>query len=191
MVPLPFEIDADVRPTGNAPTAPPRPGVRVPVDGFRDHAVAALRAEGYRMTHQRGALLDLIGRSGGHLDAEALHVLALRHDPRISLSTVYRTLALLKRHDLVAEVHLNEEHHHYEARTGEVHYHLVCRECGGVEEFGAELVESMREILTRDYGFHVQGVDLDVSGTCRRCVTGSGARLEGTVPGRGRILAGA
>lgn len=141
----------------------------VAIDDFRVHAMAALRAEGYRMTQQRGALLELIARSRGHLDAVALHQLARVVDPRISLSTVYRTLSLLKRHSLVTEVHLNEEHHHYEARIGEAHYHLICRECGGVEEFGAEVLESMRLVFRRDYGFVVHAVDLDVSGTCKSC----------------------
>ncbi len=175
MAPLPREIDVGPRATVATP-----PGARqagrgvdsatvIAIDDFRVHAMAALRAEGYRMTQQRGALLDLIAQNRGHLDAVALHLLARAVDPRISLSTVYRTLALLKRHALVAEVHLNEEHHHYEARIGEAHYHLICRECGGVEEFGAEVLEAMRQGFRRDYGFVVHEVDLDVSGTCRNC----------------------
>ena len=169
MAPLPREIEIDPRlAVGGAVATPENPGSSA-IDDFRVHAMAALLAEGYRMTQQRGALLELIARSRGHLDAVALHQLARVADPRISLSTVYRTLSLLKRHALVTEVHLNEEHHHYEARIGEAHYHLICRECGGVEEFGAEVLESMRLVFRRDYGFVVHAVDLDVSGTCKNC----------------------
>lgn len=187
MVPLYREVEYGPRPAiapGKGPRAsrpePEQSGVPrfdggeaddpVAVADFGVHARAALRAEGYRMTQQRESLLRLIARNTGHLEAVALHDLARRDHPRISLSTVYRTLSLLKRHDLVAEVHLNEEHHHYEAKMGEAHYHLVCRECGGVEEFGADVVEAMREAFRRDFGFVVHGMDLDVTGTCRRCI---------------------
>lgn len=169
MSPLPREIEVDPTASGVIPAPTPESSTPIAIDDFRVHAEAALRAEGYRMTQQRSALLDLIAQSPGHLDALALHQLARVADPRMSLSTVYRTLSLLKRHALVTEVHLNEDHHHYEARIGEAHYHLICRECGGVEEFGAEVLEAMRQVFRRDFGFVVHDVDLDVSGTCKNC----------------------
>jgi Fur family ferric uptake transcriptional regulator len=169
MVPLPREIEVGPHPAGTPPLPLSDSATAVAIDNFRVHAMAALRAEGYRMTQQRGALLALIAQNRGHLDAVGLHQLARAADPRISISTVYRTLSLLKRHALVTEVHLNEEHHHYEARIGEAHYHLICRVCGGVEEFGAEVLESMRQVFRRDFGFVVHDVDLDVSGTCKSC----------------------
>lgn len=139
-------------------------------DDFRQRSIDALRAEGYRMTQQRAILLDLIGRTEVHLNAVDLYTLARAVDQRISLSTIYRTLAVLKRHELVTEVHLSEDHHHYEPRRGDAHYHLVCQQCGSVEEFGAMVVDVMRESLRAQYGFVIHAVELDVSGTCRSCV---------------------
>ena len=89
-----------------------------PLVSFRTRARDALRAEGYRMTKQRDTLLDVIEHAEGHLDADGIYDLARKRDPRISLSTVYRTLNLLKHHDLVDELHLSEEHHHYEPKSG-------------------------------------------------------------------------
>src|ERR687888_229123 len=114
---------------------------------FRDLARDALRSEGHRMTQQRDVLLDVIETSGAHLDADGLYQLARRRDNRISLSTVYRTLALLKQHNLVDELHLSEEHHHYEAKSARQHYHLLCTECGAVEEFSGEILDQLREAL--------------------------------------------
>jgi Fur family ferric uptake transcriptional regulator len=143
---------------------------RAPQPGFQDRARQALRSEGHRMTQQRDVLLDVIEHAGAHLDADGLYRLARARDNRISLSTVYRTLSLLKRHDLVDELHLSEEHHHYEAKSADQHYHLVCTRCGAVEEFAGGGVERLREELERDRGFVVTGVELDVTGTCARCV---------------------
>src|ERR671922_310161 len=120
-----------------------------PQPGFQDRAREALRSEGHRMTQQRDVLLDVIEHAGAHLDADGLYRLARERDNRISLSTVYRTLSLLKRHDLVDELHLSEEHHHYEAKSADQHYHLVCTECGAVEEFASGVAERLRDELNR------------------------------------------
>lgn len=138
---------------------------------FRDRARMALRSEGHRMTQQRDVLLDVIQQAGEHLDADGLYRLARERDNRISLSTVYRTLALLKRHDLVDELHLSEEHHHYEAKTGDQHFHFVCTSCGAVEEFAGGVAEQLRDELAHHHGFEVTSMQLDVSGLCTRCVS--------------------
>jgi len=121
------------------------------------------------MTQQRDVLLDVIEHAGAHLDADDIYRLARERDPRISLSTVYRTLALLKRRGLVEELHLSEEHHHYEARSAQQHHHLVCTECGAVEEFSADLIAPLQESLLQERGFAVTMLELDIAGVCRRC----------------------
>jgi Fur family transcriptional regulator, ferric uptake regulator len=64
-------------------------------------AQGLLRARGKRITSQRALLLQLIQESGAHLDAEELYRRAQRRDPRINLTTVYRTLNLLKESGLI------------------------------------------------------------------------------------------
>ena len=140
-----------------------------PGDRFRERARDALRSEGHRMTQQRDVLLDVIETAGAHLDADGLYQLARQRDNRISLSTVYRTLALLKQHNLVDELHLSEEHHHYEAKSGEQHYHLLCTECGAVQEFSGEILDHLKAALQREHGFHVMSLQLDIAGRCARC----------------------
>jgi Fur family transcriptional regulator, ferric uptake regulator len=136
---------------------------------FQDRARQALRVEGHRMTQQRDVLLDVIEHAGEHLDADGLYQLARKRDNRISLSTVYRTLALLKQHDLVDELHLSEEHHHYEAKREQHHYHFLCTECGAVTEFAGGAADRLRDELRREHGFHVTSMQLDIAGVCARC----------------------
>ena len=143
-------------------------------DQFRERARDALRSEGRRMTQQRDVLLDVIETAGAHLDADDLYQLARQRDNRISLSTVYRTLALLKQHNLVDELHLSEEHHHYEAKSGQQHYHLLCTQCGRVEEFSGEILDQLQAALQREHGFAVTSLQLDIAGRCARCAGGSG-----------------
>lgn len=147
-----------------------RHSVRPGAASFREQARNALRSQGHRMTQQRDVLLDVIEHAGAHLDADGIYRLARKRDNRISLSTVYRTLSLLKSHDLVDELHLSEEHHHYEAKSTAQHYHLVCTKCGRVDEFSGGAIDRLREELKRDYGFDVMSVQLDIAGRCARCV---------------------
>ncbi|MAG37574.1 MAG: transcriptional repressor [Dehalococcoidia bacterium] len=136
---------------------------------FQKGARALMRTGGRRMTRQRSLLLEVMEGAEGHLDADELYRLARQHDPRLSLSTVYRTLLVLKDHGLIEELHLSEEHHHYEIKGTSEHYHVVCRRCGAVEEFTSELTAQLRADLLKRTGFHVETMDIDISGLCARC----------------------
>jgi Fe2+ or Zn2+ uptake regulation protein len=131
--------------------------------------VEALRSEGKRITAQRKLLLDIIRQSEGHLDAGEIHRSARNKDPRISLSTVYRNLNLLKKLGLISELHLGQEHHHYEVREETEHYHLICSGCGQVVEFGSPLVKRLVTQVSNEKGFSVQHVHIDLVGLCADC----------------------
>ncbi|MBI3977949.1 MAG: transcriptional repressor [Chloroflexi bacterium] len=129
----------------------------------------ALADSGKRMTRQRATVLDVIEETQGHLHAEELYTLARARDRRISLSTVYRTLALLKDHDLVVERHLDEEHHHYEAKDDREHYHLICSCCGKVVDFDSQQVSQLLRQIGRSYRFQVNRADVEALGVCDAC----------------------
>ena len=130
---------------------------------------STLQTAGHRLTGQRQLLLDLIGEHGGHLDATELFRLARARSPRLSLATVYRTVALLRDLGLVDEVHLGEEHHHYELKPNQEHAHIVCTRCGRVVEFTSPLVAHLRTAIAGEYGFEVTGAQIDLSGLCEQC----------------------
>ena len=136
---------------------------------FQEAACAVMRSGGRRMTQQRDVLLNVMEQAKGHLDADELYRMAREQDPRISLSTVYRTLLVLKDSGLIEELHLAEEHHHYEIKRADQHYHLVCRVCGSIEEFTSALTAQLRAEIQALFGFVVEGMDLDISGVCVRC----------------------
>jgi len=138
-----------------------------------DHLRDAFRAAGRRVTHQRRLILEVLEESDEHLDAETLHDLVKARDPRISLATVYRTLAVLKEMGLVEEHRLGEEHSHYEA-TGDEHYHFTCLGCGQVIEFDTSLMMQIEQELSEREGVCVTGARLHLSGYCAQCQTKTG-----------------
>ncbi len=124
---------------------------------------------GQRMTAQRRLLLDIIRNAEGHLEADEILRLAKEKDDRISLSTVYRNLNLLKESGLVLERHLGEEHHHYELNNGPDHHHLICTECGDVFEFESPLSEMMMAEVESASRFRINRIEIDMQGLCPNC----------------------
>src|SRR6202166_1647211 len=107
----------------------------------------SLRERGVRLTRQRRILLDLLDRSGRHLNAETLYQMAIEKDPKLNRVTVYRTLKLLKEGGLIDELdlmHWQGDQHYYESRLKQQHAHVICLRCGKVEEFFGELLQKMR-----------------------------------------------
>jgi Fur family transcriptional regulator, ferric uptake regulator len=147
----------------------------------------AINTTGHRMTPQRALLLEIIQQSEEHLDAEEIHRIARDRGERISLSTVYRTLGLLKELQLVDELHLWDEHHHYESRTTHEHFHLLCRACGAVTEISGVVVEEMKGLASRQHEFSIERAEMDCVGLCRECLDAEtrAGEVQGSTGGRG------
>src|SRR5512136_1003859 len=94
------------------------------------------------LTRQRRLVLDLLRDSKGHLDADSVYRKARARNSKISLATVYRTLALLRDARLVQERRLGENHSHFEPTGGPLHHHFTCLRCGRVVEFPAPQVSN-------------------------------------------------
>ena len=90
-----------------------------------------LRKRGYRLTPQRHMILSVIQEADGHLNIDQILERVQERNPYVSLSTVYRTLELLRELGLVRENHLPGEQPHYETAESAAHHHLVCRRCRG------------------------------------------------------------
>lgn len=128
-----------------------------------------LNETGLRLTNQRALILEIIRHERGHLDADEVYRRAREKHPRLSLSTVYRNLRLLKKLDLVEEIHLDEAHHHYEVKPSSEHHHLICLGCGKIIEFRCLLSEKMKEDVSLQNDFEVTAVETRMTGYCSRC----------------------
>lgn len=132
-------------------------------------AKGLLSSAGRRATSQRTLLLELIREAQQHLDAPELYRLAREKDSRISLSTVYRTLSMLKDMGLINELHFAEEHHHYEVKPPAEHFHLVCLRCGRVIEFESPLTQQLKAELAARHDFEITSTAIDLGGYCSEC----------------------
>ena len=128
-----------------------------------------LNIPGMRITNQRALILEVIRRGQGHLDADEVYRQAREKQPRLSLSTVYRTLHMLKTLGLVEEVHFDEEHHHYEMKSATEHHHLTCLGCGRVIEFSYPLARLVKRNVAEAKDFEITGSEIRMTGYCAQC----------------------
>jgi len=87
--------------------------------------------------------------------------------PKISVSTVYYTLNLLKRHKLIKELDFYDMENRYEANTAD-HLNLVCVACGKIQDYMESLPVSSRKIEEQT-GFLVHELRLEYYGYCQDC----------------------
>lgn len=160
---------------------------RMAVAGIKD----SLKERGVRLTRQRQILLDLIDKSGQHLDAERLYLMAKEKDPKLNRVTVYRTLKMLKAGGLVDELdlmHIGGDQHFYETRLKQEHAHIICLRCGKVEEFFGEPLQKLRRQIEQHFGFEVLLARTEVGGYCSHCQALRGQEMkeavDGTIKGR-------
>ena len=89
--------------------------------------------------------------------------------PNVDLTTIYRTLQLLKRLHMVTEIDLGGAIR-YEFHEGGAHHRLVCRACGGSADLRPGYLESFSASLGRDYGFELDLEHFKIIGLCARCM---------------------
>ena len=128
-----------------------------------------LRKRGYRLTPQRHMILSVIQEADGHLNIDQILERVQERNPYVSLSTVYRTLELLRELGLVRENHLPGEQPHYETAESAAHHHLVCRRCRAVVHLEDTLLGNLHEQLEQQYTFHGLTLDLVAAGYCDAC----------------------
>ncbi len=128
-----------------------------------------LNVTGVRVTNQRALIMEIIRQRKGHLDADEVYRQAREKQPRLSLSTVYRTLQKLKELGLVKEVHFDETHHHYEVKPPTGHHHLVCLSCGRVIEFQYPLSRYVKRNVAEAKDFEIVETELRMAGYCAKC----------------------
>lgn len=132
-----------------------------------------LHSKGYKLTPQREATLTvLLERESDHLSAEEIFLLVKDKAPDIGLATVYRTLELLSELTIIDKINFGDGVSRYDLRKEGVdhfHHHLVCMECGSVEEIIEDLLGDVEKIVEDDWGFEVKDHRLTFHGICKQC----------------------
>ena len=138
------------------------------MEQFRDIATV-LGELGYRLTPQRLMIVSAIENSEDHISAEEINSQVAATYPNVNISTVYRTLELLKRLGLVTETDLGGGRVRYHPVDKGHHHHLVCRECGAMIDLDESLLGPLKEALLTEHDFIADLRHLAIQGRCVKC----------------------
>ena len=142
---------------------------------YRTRRVSALRTRlaesGCRITPQRLAILDALVNGASHPTAEEIYALVLKVSPTTSLATVYKTLDTLKALGEVQELELGSGRNHYDAVDPVAHPHVVCTQCGRIEDVRIEGASRLLEEASRASGYQLLTERLEFFGICHSCQT--------------------
>ena len=136
-------------------------------------ASEALREMGYRLTPQRLMILEAVQLGDDHISADEIYARVHERYPHVNISTVYRTLELLKHLGLVVETDLGEGRVKYHYSEKGHHHHLVCQNCGAVLELEESVLRPLKNTLLRKYGFRADLGHFAIFGHCLRCASTS------------------
>lgn len=129
-----------------------------------------LRRRGLRLTPQREMVLSALHHAGRFVTAEELHARVQRISAAVDLSTVYRTLDLLRDFGLVAAVEAGNRQVRYELLgVRGPHLHLACQGCGRILGVPLEAADPLLEALLAQHGFAAKLDDVTIPGLCADC----------------------
>ena len=116
-----------------------------------------LSNEGLRYTKQRQIIWDEIRNSAEHRDAEKIYnQIKNKNKINVSRATVYRTIDVLVKNDLVRKMELGDGRALYEHKYNEEHHdHMICVETGKITEFYNEKLEDLQEEIVKKHGYEL------------------------------------
>ena len=128
-----------------------------------------IKSTGLKVTMPRLKVLDLFQHSKNrHLTAEDVYRKLLEEHTDIGLATVYRVLTQFEQAGLLVRHHFESGKAVYELNEGGHHDHLVCLQCGRVEEFYDSEIENRQNTVARERGFVIRDHQLYLYADCTK-----------------------
>ncbi|MFC1991260.1 Fur family transcriptional regulator [Chloroflexota bacterium] len=124
---------------------------------------------GYRLTPQRLMILRSVEEAASHISAEEIYTQVRTHYPQMNISTVYRTLELVKGLGLVTETDLGDGRARYHCMGKGRHHHLVCEKCGEIIDIEESILSHLWADIQQKYKFKVNMKHLAIFGRCVNC----------------------
>ena len=128
-----------------------------------------LRDSGHRLTPQRLMILSAVRHAGQHISAGDVIEQVKESYPYVDVSTVYRTLSVLKEMRMISETNMGGGDTRYEWIETVRHHHLVCRVCDQVTQLDHRYMNDLGTGVLKDYGFEADLDHFAILGVCVDC----------------------
>ena len=134
-----------------------------------EQMIQTLKEYGHRPTPQRLMILSAVRHSQDHVTAAEVLDRVRQSYSYIDLSTIYRTLDMLKRMRLVSETDLGSGTYAYEWLDQERHHHLICNSCERIALLDDEFLGTLSSEILHNYGFEADMNHIALFGVCSEC----------------------
>ena len=127
-----------------------------------------LKESGLKATFQRMNILERIEHHG-HMSIDAIYEEVVKTHPSLSLATVYKNIILMVENGVLVEVPIEGKKAKYELAKSD-HIHLVCTECGEVEDKPHDIgADSIFSSMTKEENFTLSKQQINLYGVCSNC----------------------
>jgi len=128
-----------------------------------------LKSTGLKATIPRLKILEVFQRSGQrHMSAEDVYRILLQERSDVGLATVYRVLTQFEQASILTRSQFEGGKSVYELDQGQHHDHIVCLDCGQVEEFYDPEIEQRQQAVAKLKGFTITDHSLSLYATCNK-----------------------
>lgn len=128
-----------------------------------------LKSSGLKATLPRLKILEIFQNSRvRHLSAEDVYKLLLNDNIDVGLATVYRVLTQFEQAEILHRSNFETGKAVFELNQGSHHDHLVCINCGRVEEFYDAQIEDRQQLIAKERGFSIAEHSLAIYGNCTK-----------------------
>ena len=123
-----------------------------------------------RSSKKREYILKALYDSQKHLTPEELYSIVKReYEPEIGLATVYRSLIFFEDFGLVNSIALKDGIKRYEINCDQLHDHIICTECGRIDEFHRDEIDEILQDVAKSKGYIYSSKSVKAFGICPDC----------------------
>lgn len=140
-----------------------------------DYLKGILDDKGFKMTNQRRIVFETLNENKHeHLSPEEIYELIKDKYPTIGLATIYRTLQVFEEIGLIYKLNFDDGCYRYEIMSSDdtnihQHHHLICKNCGKIIEVKEDLMNSLEEMIEKQYNFEIINHMVKFTGICSQC----------------------
>ena len=125
-------------------------------DQYKEKFIEALKQENLKFTNQRFAIFEDVLYGKKHRECEEILQSLSKKDVNVSRATVYRTLDILVKYELIRKMDIGDGRIRYEGKIDDPHHdHMICVESGRIIEFVSDEIEMIQDKIAEEHGYEI------------------------------------
>ena len=123
---------------------------------YKKKFIEALKQENLKFTNQRFAIFEDVLYGKKHRECEEILQSLSKKDINVSRATVYRTLDILVKYELIRKMDIGDGRIRYEGKIDDPHHdHMICVETGKIIEFVSDEIEMIQDKIAEEHGYEI------------------------------------